>query len=188
MSWSDHPNSNPKGWILPVVMVIGIAMRLAMYFSGKSLWSDEFWSLQLVQNGYWNVFKGAIHDVHPPVYFLILHTFTKLFGYSELALRLPSLLAGIAVLFGIYHLTKLLFKEEVALLATGLIGISPYWLQLSNEVRGFGLVACLVTWATWAYLKEIKWLYVLLAVTSLFTEHYAWIWFAGLIFMDRRRN
>lgn len=56
-------------------------------------------------------------DVYPPLYYFILHYWVALFGTSEVAVRLLSVLFGVLAIPIIYLLGRLLFKEEVGLCA-----------------------------------------------------------------------
>ncbi|MBI5699884.1 glycosyltransferase family 39 protein [Candidatus Saganbacteria bacterium] len=53
----------------------------------------------------------------PPLYIWLAALCLKLFGWSEFAVRLPSLLFGLGTIFLIFHLGKLMFEDESALYA-----------------------------------------------------------------------
>ena len=50
-----------------LIFVAGLALRTLMLLSEKSLWGDEFFSIELAVKPFAQVFMGAIHDVHPPL-------------------------------------------------------------------------------------------------------------------------
>ncbi len=75
----------------------------------------------------------AFGDYKPPGYIYVDALVVKLFGLSEATTRLPSALAGTLLVLVTYFLTKELFaRQKVALLASFLLAISPWSLQMSR--------------------------------------------------------
>lgn len=92
-----------------------------------------------------------------PLYIYTTIPFVKIFGLSELAIRLPSALAGIASVAGIYFLTYLLFASEtVGLLAALSLSLMPWHIHISR-VESEAIVAVLFTiFGSICFLKAIK--------------------------------
>ncbi len=165
-----------------VIAGLAIVLRALMLLSGKSLWSDEWFSVELAQKSFHDVFWGSMQDVHPPAYFLALHGAIRLFGEAEWAYRLISFLAGIAVVGVIYFLTKSVFGKKAALYAFFLSAISPYWLQSANEIRSYALLALLSSLTLLFFVQALRdatrrvWLlgYTVSATLAVYVEHYAW--------------
>lgn len=67
----------------------------------------------------------SFHDA-PPLVFLIQYLFFKLLGVSLFSARLPFALAGVGSVFLLYLLTKHLYNEKVALLASFILAIFTY--------------------------------------------------------------
>ncbi|MBI3252152.1 MAG: glycosyltransferase family 39 protein [Candidatus Omnitrophica bacterium] len=180
-------------------LILGVALRFLMLASSKSFWGDEWFTMGLVQKPTLAVFYGAVQDVHPPFYFLLLHGVTRFLGMGEWALRSVSIAAGVGLLVAVYFLAETLFSRNRAVLALFLTAISPYWLQSSNEVRGYSLLAFLACASAVFFLKALKnpgqkkwvWGYGLFLILAVYTEHYAWfIWLAVSItvFLSRGEN
>ncbi|MBV6343745.1 hypothetical protein, partial [Candidatus Magnetobacterium casense] len=93
----------------------------------------------------------AFNDVHPPLQF-ILYWFG---GY-----RLIPLVAGIISCYLIWKLTH-------DRLATLIFAINPYFIHLSGETRGYGLLLMFSLLVLCGY----KWAFP----CALLTEHYAWM-------------
>jgi hypothetical protein len=175
--------SEKKHWLFGVV-VLGAALRIVMVLTGKSLWGDEFFSILLAQKPAAQVLAGSVADVHPPVFFLLLHTLIEWFGPQEWVFRLISLVCGIALVPLCFLIGKRLFGQETGLTAAFCVAISPYWLQNAHEIRGYALFSFLITVSFYSLIRywetpaDRKWsvLYALAAVTAVYTEHYAWFW------------
>ncbi len=80
-----------------------------------------------------------------PLYIYSTIPFVKIFGLTELAVRLPSALAGIISVAAIYYLAKALFAaESVALLSAAVLAIMPWHIHISR-VESEAIVAVLFT-------------------------------------------
>ncbi|GET37360.1 glycosyltransferase family 39 protein [Microseira wollei] len=99
-----------------------------------------------------NVFKGLVSDVHPPLSFLFLHFWMRLFGSSEIATRgLIALISALAVASA-YGLGRFLLGRGGGLILAALLATNPYYLSHSLNIR---MYAPLVLWAilsAWAML------------------------------------
>lgn len=109
----------------------------------------------------------AFGDYKPPGYIYSIVPFMAVFGVNEWAVRLPSALSGIALVLGTFLLVRKLFKNNaVALLASALLTISPWAIQLSraafesHEATLFNLLGVL----SFIYFPKKKWLLPISAV------------------------
>lgn len=75
----------------------------------------------------------AFGDNKLPVYIYATVPSVALFGLNGLAVKLPSILAGVAVVIGIFFITKQIFASfNMALVASVLMAINPWPLHLSR--------------------------------------------------------
>lgn len=94
-----------------------------------------------------------------PFYIYTTTIFVKIFGLSEIAVRLPSALFGLATVGLIFFLVKEFFGQnsaKLALLTSFLVGISPWHLHLSRVESESNTAVFLVVLATFLFLKAIK--------------------------------
>lgn len=78
---------------------------------------------------------------------LLIRLSAALFGTSELALRLPSVLAGGVYFVALYRLNRLVFGDTLLfLLTTALAAANPIVLDFLVAARGYGLALALFTW------------------------------------------
>lgn len=85
---------------------------------------------------------------HPPLYYIIAHEWTRLFGTSLRALRLLSALFGMLAIPCAYWLCFELFESSAgALLGAALVALAPVAVLYSQEAREYSmwLVSMLVT-------------------------------------------
>ncbi len=187
--------------ITAAVFIVGIALRVLMFLSDKSPWSDEWFSIMLAQKPFAEVLWGSIRDVHPPLYFVLLRALVVFFGDAEWVFRFLSFLSGLGLLGAIYFLAKEILDQKVARVVLYLAAISPYWLQTANEIRSYSLLSFLTCLGTFFLVKAVRepqaarwrWAYLSTAALSVYVEHVAWFWLGAatvylaiLFFKDRR--
>ena len=86
--------------------------------------------------------KGTIAgEPHPPGYYILMLGWTKLFGSSILALRLPSVLFGVASILLVYVLARHIEDTLTALLAAAMLALNGLHLYLSQTARMYSM-AC----------------------------------------------
>src|SRR5437899_1954089 len=73
-----------------------------------------------------DVLAGVRADTHPPLYFLLLHFWIRLFGESDLALRSLSALFGVLALPVIFAAAARLAGRRVGVLAALFSALSPW--------------------------------------------------------------
>lgn len=141
---------------LGLIIFIGLLFRLVNL--NQSLWLDEAITAVAVKS---DTFVGLITkfspgDFHPPLYYLFLKLWTNLFGYSEIALRIPSVIFGVLTIFVVYKIGKKLFNEKTGLVAALLIATNPLAIYYSQEARMYSLAALAVGASIWFFLEK-KW-------------------------------
>ena len=157
----------------------GFALRL--YRLGvQSLWYDETVSLLLAHKSIPALTAHTARDIHPPLYYYLLHFWIRAAGDSEFSAAFFSLWFGVLLLALIYRLSHRLFGEKVAFAACLLAAFSPYNLWYSQEVRMYTLGACLGLLVAEFLLRSLAeparfkpWLaYALVAAAGLYTLYY----------------
>lgn len=102
------------------------------------------------------VFK-SFGDFKPGLYFYFVMPFIKILGLSEMAVRLPSALFGIATIFLVYLLGKKIFKNEtVGLLSGLLLAISPWHLQFSRGGWESNVATFFITLGVYLFLLSLE--------------------------------
>ncbi|MEO7904691.1 MAG: glycosyltransferase family 39 protein, partial [Candidatus Saccharimonadales bacterium] len=177
----------PIKWYLALITVVATGLRL-ISITKASIWHDEGYTMMLIQHGPMDIIARTARDFHPPLYYLISHWWTLLFGNSELAIRSLSLLCGVGVVVLVYFIVKRLrFAEVTARLAALLTAFGPFLVRYSEEARMYGMAALLVCAATLALLialdertkpkkqsQQLYWwvVYGILMAAALYTHYY----------------
>jgi len=139
-------------------LILALAFLLRIYGLNQSLWLDEAISATVVKNHsysyIWSVF--VLSDTHPPLYYILLKFWSGIFGYWEIALRLPSVFFGLATVYFVYRIT-IEFDKKAAFLAGLLAATSGLLIYYSQEVRAYSLTTFLVALLALLFLKR-KWI------------------------------
>ncbi len=128
-----------------IIFILILALVLRIISLNQSLWLDEAINvLAAKNNSLWGMItQYAAVDFHPPGYFIILWGWIRLFGFSEIAVRLPSVVFGVLTVFLTYLIGNKLSKR-LGLLAAFILAINPLHVYYSQEARMYSLAAFLV--------------------------------------------
>lgn len=168
-------------WVL-VAVAAGFALR-ANRLGVQSFWNDEGTSVALARLSLGAIVSGAARDIHPPLYYLLLHFWVTIAGDGEFAVRFLSLLSGVLLIAVTFRIARLFFDEEVATIAAFLSALSAFQLYYSQETRMYMLVALASALSVWAMASlllsargraALVWLaYILATVAALYTHYFA---------------
>jgi len=140
--------------ILPAVVVLLLGLSLRIYgLSTESLWIDEGTSIQLARSSLAHIIENRSQSVNPPLYFIVLHYWVRLFGQSEFSIRLPSVIFGSLAIPMIYKLGRLIFDKRIGILSGFLLATSLFHINYSQEARGFSLMAVLALISMYFFVK-----------------------------------
>jgi 4-amino-4-deoxy-L-arabinose transferase-like glycosyltransferase len=133
------------------------------------LWVDEASAYWTARQPLWAIVSGQGTDGTPPLYYLILHAGMLMVGSSEFALRLPSIVAGVALVPAVFLVMRQWSTVRVALLAAALVTVSPLVHYYAVEARNYALVQ----------LETVGILYGFVVVTALPARFRSWLVLAG---------
>jgi hypothetical protein len=115
-----------------------IAMSIATWFLaiGAPLWLDETGSYWIVEKGFRQIAPRLSYYGHP-AYYYILWLATKVLGTSEMALRVPSVLAMLGAAWLLYLAAREMFERDLALIAVVVFCLHPIVLLESVDARPY---------------------------------------------------
>ncbi len=127
---------------LGLVLVLALALGLRVYQLGaQSLWNDEGTSVALALRDLATIARDASRDIHPPLYYDMLHVWVRLFGAGEAAVRSLSVLAGVGLVLGTWLYARRRGHQGAALVAAALSALSAFQVYYSQEARMYAWVA-----------------------------------------------
>lgn len=120
-----------------LIVLVGAWARLPR-LADASIWLDEAHSLRIAKLN-WSTLWLSGYDNTPPLYYSLLKL-SLLFGDTELVLRLPSLLAGIATIPVIIWAGSLMSGARAGLAAALFFALSAVQIEYSQEARAYSLL------------------------------------------------
>jgi hypothetical protein len=140
-------------WVgVTIVGVLGLAIRLASIRS--SLWLDEFSTLWAVDAGFGDMLRRVPAVMgQSPFYYAFAWTSLHVFGESEVALRLPSLLAVAGASVAIGYAARELGGRAAAAWAAGLFWLSYTAIWESLDARPYGLALLFAALAVLGFIR-----------------------------------
>lgn len=130
-------------WILFLIILIAAVLRLyglahfpAGFNADEAALGYNAYSLLLTgrdeHGNSWPVNLESFEDFKPAGYAYLLIPVIKLFGLTELVVRVPSALWGVLAVVGIYLLTSEILSRRIGLIAAALLAISPWAIHFSR--------------------------------------------------------
>ena len=137
------PRLAPSAFWLAVALT-GLAALLRLYrLDNKAIWWDEGFSVFLARLPLAEMAAATAHDTHPLGYYTLLHFWRLLAGDSAVAVRLPSVLAGVLAGPLVYRLVRPLAGKRAALTAVGLVALNRLLIWYAQEVRQYAVATAL---------------------------------------------
>jgi mannosyltransferase len=145
----------------------------------QSIWGDEALTLQsyTVGSSLAQLLSSIWHKAfHPPLYFVIAHYWYQL-GQSEIMLRFPSAVFGVAAIPMMYLITRRFFRVGAPGISALVVALSPFHVWYSQEARMYSPEVLLAMGSTLFFLRAWKTrrpadyaLYGLLTLMGLYTH------------------
>lgn len=135
-----------RGWVygalFAALIVAGTAARHIEI--GYSLDGDEIFSVSLAIQDFGAVIQSSLQDKpHPPLYNVLLHVWTSLFGHGEITVRALSVAFSVGFLFLAERILSRFVTPPYRLAAIALLAVSPFFLYYGQQARPYALIALL---------------------------------------------
>jgi mannosyltransferase len=135
-------------WSIWAILALATLLRL-INLGERRLWYDEAFAVLYAEKplstmlyGTLTPVNGAAADVHPLLYYTMLHGWMQVFGQSPTAVRGLSVLLGVATVGLVYRLGRELFDRRTGLAAALITAAAPLAVYYSQETRMYALLGC----------------------------------------------
>ncbi len=168
-------------WALVAVLALATALRL--YGLGEpNFWLDELHSLansagrrtefeaptpgvifsfssgstQLTDQSTWgHVWRGMSVDSHPPIYFLLLNSWRRVFGDGEWAVRVLPVMFSILSLIPVAMIFREFRRPGIGIAAAAMLAVTFGHIRFAQENRPYSLAILLVSVSYWTFVKML---------------------------------
>lgn len=140
----------------------------------QSFWRDEAFSYFMAKKSVFEIILSTAKDFSPPLYYLVLHYWMKVFGSTEIALRSLSLVFFWGTIYVAFLFLNDIFKIKLKKSFFYLIFfiINPLLLYYAFEARMYTMFAFFASLSYYAFFKKDYRLYLFSAIAGLFTQYY----------------
>lgn len=138
-----------------------------------SLWGDESFTAVAVQENLKRMLEIVAKDTAPPLYYLLLFTWTRIFGHSEIAIRSLSILLYLGTVLFVYLIGKKIWDKKTGFLAALLTLASAFLFPFAFEGRMYAILVFFVTLSFYFFIANNTLGYVLAATAAIYSQHYA---------------
>lgn len=204
--------------ISPYLILLGGFILRLYQLGAASLWYDETVSLYLAQSDIAELIRHTAGDIHPPLYYLLLHFWGRVAGWSEFSMAFLSLWFGMLLIALVYRVAREWMPSSlrpspngrgvggagIGTLAALLVAISPYNIWYSQEVRMYTLGAVLGLLSVYFLRRMLQndkifsrdfLAYVIFTVLGFYTLYYfiflmvfQWLWVAARVWQIRNQQ
>jgi mannosyltransferase len=139
-------------WVRLLPFAVGGLLLLALVFrfvTTSDLWLDEALSVNIAKLPLNHLHQALKEDGAPPLYYLLLHFWIKVFGSGDLAVRSLSGVIGVLTLPVSWLCGRRLARNDderrwLPWATVLVVGFSPYAIRYATETRMYGLEILLV--------------------------------------------
>lgn len=143
----------PVGLALVGLYVLVWAVRTTMF---GGLWLDELTSIAYAHPDktlLWVLKNNFNSDVHPPLYYVLLHGWMSFFGTSDVIVRAFSMICYLLTVALPFLIPSKTIRGETALAASVILACHPVLILSGQDARMYALMVLLTTAATLVALR-----------------------------------
>ncbi|MDQ2785766.1 MAG: glycosyltransferase family 39 protein [Chloroflexota bacterium] len=150
-----------RGEAIPLILLafltlLGGLMR-RYHLGQQGLWFDEADLVMRARQPLPALLRNVVNPgENGPLYTLGMAAWIKVLGTSEVAVRLPSAIAGTLAIPALYGLGRALRGPRLGVIAAALLTISPYAHWYAQDAKMYSLLVLLTIVTTWVLLAAIR--------------------------------
>lgn len=137
-------------------IVLDGANQKDVFDKGKLVFTnEEFWHEKKIPDYYEAMTRSDIGN--SPFYYFLLHHWMNLFGISDFSARMMSVLFSVLTVWLLFIFTRRFFySDTLALTASALATIEPFFVAYSQQARNYSLTFFLTLLASYLFLRALE--------------------------------
>ena len=178
-----HPFQSRWSYVALLFLAAGVVVSAFTLLNPYSYWLDELYSVTASNESLASLHRILLHDLHPPLYQLLLKGWMMVFGDSEFSSRSLSWIFAVASLYPLWRLAKnhgsVFFVCSAIVFSTNML-----FTFYANESRSYAMALFFATLVTVYYVAEIRKqisIVFLIACVALSLTHYFGLILAGVV-------
>ena len=188
---TSHRPTSSTLYRLALLALVLVAFALRLHrLDAESFWYDEGVTAYVAGLNPVALTRWTAADIQPPLYYYVVAAWGRLAGWSEWALRAPSVFFGTLTVPLLAMVAMRLFSRHgTALLTATIATVHPFLIYYSQEARNYALLLalgiagayCLLLIACWGNRGDAgrgigrRWwvVYTLVATAAMYTHYFA---------------
>jgi hypothetical protein len=132
---------NLEHWFLPLGCMLFLLILIPIGVLGRDIWTDEAFTASYIAHPSLSMVLDDVrkNEETPPVYFIVIWAWGKIFGASEVALRSFSVVAGLLAAFAFARFAQQKVTRFEAVIAVVLFALAPLVSTYMVEGRQYTL-------------------------------------------------
>lgn len=119
------------------MLLFGAFFLRVFHLDLQAATGDDAFSLRIAQHSLSEIVQLAQHELHPPLFYFLLHGWQPLAGTSEFAGRFLAAAFGVLAVAAMFRLGLALGGRRLAAAALLLAAINPFLIDFAQQVRAY---------------------------------------------------
>lgn len=139
-----------------VILIFALIVRLISL--DQSLWLDEAISVLAARDYsfFYLISEFSKGDFHPFLHYVTLGLWGSVWGFSEISMRLVSVVFGLVTIYFTYLIAKKIQNHRVGIFAALFLSVNPLHIYYSQEARMYSMAAMGVAINFYYFLDFLK--------------------------------
>ncbi len=166
--------------LLAAAAAVALAGVFFMFVTRSDMWLDETLSVNIAHLPLGDLHEALRQDGAPPLYYVLLHFWTALFGTGNAAARSLSGLCMVAAVVVVWFVARRWQGRRVAWFSVLVMLTNPYAFRYATESRMYALEILLVACGTLAFQRTVERptygraaLFGLVVAASIYTQYWS---------------
>jgi mannosyltransferase len=154
-STKTYKENVPIEWKWIIIIIIGALLRFYS-LDKQSLWLDEMTTIQVSSESIDKILSGKIFDnATPPLYYVIMHYWSKIIPLTEFGVRIPSVLFDLMNMVLILIISRKFTSIKNTPFILGAYALSPFMIYYSQEGRMYTLLLLFALMFSYSMIKIV---------------------------------
>jgi len=164
--------------------------KTPLIFLVQSFWRDEGFSYFMAKQNLFEILRLSSKDFSPPLYYILLNIWMRLFGSSEIAIRSLSIVFYWGTIYVIFLILQDFFKFSLkkSLIYLLLFIVNPLLVYYGFEARMYSMLAFFASLSFYSFYKKNLKLYLLSSILGIYTHYFMIFVVLGQYLIKRYRQ
>jgi len=151
-----HFIENKRGLLIPLSLFVVAFLLRIIAVSTNPITGDEPFTIFYSQQSLGELFDLFNKENNPPLHFLMLHFWMKLFGTSILSVRFLSVLFGALTVIPLFKIGNSFFDKKVGVTTALLFTLANLHIGEAHDARVYTLLVFLCTYLYYFFFQLLK--------------------------------